>query len=201
MDKKLKINLSKEKLQLFYLTMILSNEILKNEENIINNSAKRFRKRVNEFVGINESHILSDKIYEIARISVENTIATSIITNMFHTFEQYIKLEYNITAKGKESVIEKLEGVCHKFNYNVKESEYYETVEKYRKLNNSIKHGKINKDLKKQYPELINDEDDWGTLLNNTFNITEDITSECCSGLCKFVGEMYNYFEDMGYLE
>lgn len=52
-----------------------------------------------------------------------------------------------------------LEEKCSNFNYDIRKNSYYEIVEKYRNLNNSIKHGKIYNSIKKKYPKLINDED------------------------------------------
>jgi hypothetical protein len=31
--------------------------------------------------------------------------------------------------------------------------------------------------------------------------ITDDEVVECCMGLCGFAKEMYNYFEDFGYID
>ena len=75
-------------------------------------------------------------------------------------------------------------------------------IDKYRMLNNAIKHGSISDNIKKLYPELIdknyNSKD--VTILDGILNITEDEIIECFTGFVSFIDEMYEYFEIMGYL-
>lgn len=191
------INLSKDSLTLFCMDLLLINKAYKNQVNTIDDTAKDFSKKFEDYCKYNDDE-LSNKMLEIAKISVEYSVGVSSIITMYHTLEQYIKIEYNIISKNKESIIEKLSDVCVKYNYIVNDNSYYDIVEKYRNMTNSLKHGKIKKSFKNQYPELINSDDSLGTLLNNTFNITESVVDECCFGLVSFVEEMYSYFENIG---
>ena len=127
----------------------------------------------------------------------------SIITNMYNTFEQFLKYILNIHSSSKKNLKDLCNNVLEKFDYKCEENTYYEITEKYRMLNNSIKHGKINENIEKNYPELINKNCNVkdGTILDNLLNITEDDIVECFTGLISFIDEMCAYFEDMGYLD
>lgn len=195
------MNLSKSNLELCGLTMIMTVELYKNREQSISSSANKMSKKMTDFYNIIDNKLLDKSTFELAKISTEYAIVTSIITNLFHTFEQYIKLEYKLNSGGKDSFMKKLEYKCMKYDYDTKENTYYDSVEKFRKLNNSIKHGKIKSDFKNEFPNFINTDDDLGTLLDNSLNITENDIEECFASLFGFISEMYTYFEDMGYIE
>ena len=68
-------------------------------------------------------------------------------------------------------------------------------------MNNAIKHGGID-ELKKEYPTFINndiDNNELGTILDNKLNNNNDDVDECCSCLFKYVEEMTDYLENIGY--
>ena len=93
--------------------------------------------------------------------------------------------------------------IAKKYDYDLMNNSYFESVNKYRLLNNAIKHGGI-EELKKEHCYLINqtyDDNDYGTILDNKLNITIDEIDECCNCLYNFVEEMNIYFENMGYID
>ena len=110
---------------------------------------------------------------------------------MYHLFEQFIKIYFNVNLEKdyKETNI-----IASTYNYDIKQNENFELVNKYRLINNAIKHGSI-KELSKYYPDLIND------IHSDKLNITESELDECFICLFEFVVEMNAYFEDMGYKE
>ena len=58
-------------------------------------------------------------------------------------------------------------------------------------------HGSLN-NLKEKYPELINgdtSDNEYGTIIDDKLNITEENIDECCVCLCEYVKEMNCYFE------
>lgn len=102
-----------------------------------------------------DKELLNKHTTDLAKISIEYILATSTITNMFHTFEQYIKIEYDTDSVNGRSFMEKLGKKCKQYDYDIKKNNYYDSVEKFRKLNNSIKHGKITASLKKDILILL----------------------------------------------
>lgn len=194
------IKFSKNDLFNYYLTMLLIKDFYKN----LSIQDETSLPILDEFKNYANKQDTNDKlnvaIWDFAKLSVEYLQVQSAITIMYHLFEQFIKVFFCIDTN-KDYFVEANE-ITQEYNYNLKDNTYFKTVDKYRLLNNCIKHGGI-KNLEKQYPELINtncDANKYGTILDNSLNIVKDNIDECCKSLCQFVSEMYTYFEDMGYI-
>lgn len=194
------IYISKDKLDSYRLNLLLIHDTYTCNNDLINNKASEFLKKYQEYNKIDDKKINSALI-SYAKMTISYSLLETGITQMYHLFEQFIGIYFNIdleknhfTIAGKQS---------KKYEYNLKENEYFELVNKYRLLNNAIKHGGI-ENLRKKYPNLINDThngNDYGTILDDKLNITENELDECCSCLYKYIDEMNAYFEDMGYIE
>lgn len=187
----------KENLENLGLTLILIKDcydyLEKNIQKISMNSINKFF----EFYPKDNINLEKD-FCNYATSSIENIIGTSLIVNMYHTFEQFIKITFKISDS---NFWEKFKEICKKYDYNVEENSYYETCIQYKNITNSVKHGKICKDLNKYPSGLVITDDELGTLLNNPFNITNKEIDECFCTLFGFANEMYFYFETLGYLE
>lgn len=198
-----KIKISKDDITRFKLTELMLYESYRNIGLNANKSAENIANRFKEFINKNNKNVY-EAMYNYAKLDVKYLLSLSTITNMYNTFEQFLKKMLNINSNSRENLKELCNGVLEEYGYKYKyeENTYYEIINKYRILNNSIKHGQIYKSIKKLYPELINKDCNIkdGTILDNILNITEDDIIECCTGLISFIDEMYTYFEDMEYL-
>lgn len=197
-----KLQMTKEKLQMFYLTEMLIYESYNNRKLISKEVSEKVAKKFCNFYNFDSNKKQYQAMYDFAEISVDYMEALSTITSMYYTFEQFLKVSLNF-QKSDGSLEEKINDVCRNYEYNIEENSFYEIFEKYRMINNSIKHSSINYSLIKKYPKLINKNCDikaYGTILDNPFNITDDDIIECYTGLCSFIGEMYTYFEDFGHI-
>ena len=197
-----KIKILKDDITLFKLTELMLYESYKNIELNANKSAEDIANRFKKFINKDDKKVY-ETMYNYAKLDVEYMSSLSTITNMYNTFEQFLKKILNIHSSSKKSLKDLCNNVLEKFDYKYEENTYYEITEKYRMINNSIKHGKINENIEKNYPELINKDCNVkdGTILDNLLNITEDSIVECLTGLTSFVDEMRAYFENMGYLD
>lgn len=195
------ISISKDKLDGYRLNLLLIHDTYTNNDEVISKKMDKFMEKYNQYNKQKENYeSINSNISNYAKIAISYSLLESGITNMYHLFEQFLKIYYNVDI---ESNYKKTITIANTYEYNLKDNEHYEVVEKYRLLNNAIKHGGI-ENLRKKYPSLINntyDDNDYGTILDDKLNITENELDECCSALYKFVEEMNTYFEDMGYLE
>lgn len=196
-----KLDFTKEKRDLFLLTELL---ICKSSKNITEpkETAEDMANNFCQFYKFDTKSKEYKVMYNFAKESTEYMNKLSAIMCMYSTFEQYLKVSLN-PNNNEKLLEEKIEKVCEKYEYNMKENTYYDIYNKYRMINNSIKHGNPKRQLFQEYPELENKECDinkYGTILDSSLNITDEDVEECCFGLCKFVLEMYNYFEDFGYI-
>ena len=191
---KFQIDMSKEKLVLFLSTEIL---ICKSYNNInsIEAVSNCMSKDFCEFYRFKENQQEYKKMYDFAKHSIEYMNRLTAITSMYSTFEQYLKVFLELPSKNT-SLEEKVKVVCNRYNYNIEKNSYYEKINKYRIINNAIKHGNISNDFKIKYPNLINQKCNikkYGTILDSSLNITEDEVTECCICLCNFTKELYEY--------
>lgn len=196
-----KINFDEEDLYNYYLTMLLINNLSKNQESITDKLNKPFLNRFKQYIKTKDNTELYDKMYDYAKLSVDYLRLQSAITMMYHLFEQFIKVFFNIDAN--KNYFDEASKIIKKYNYSFKDNSYFEIVNKYRLLNNAIKHGGI-EDLENECPEFINNNcepNKYGTMLDNSLNISNDNIDECCKGLCDFIDEMYSFFKDMGYID
>lgn len=195
------ICISKDKLDGYRLSLLLIHDTYTNNDEIISKKVDEFMEKYNQYnkqKDINKS--VNFNISNYAKMSISYSLLETGITQMYHLFEQFVKIYFNIDLEKDYKETKKL---ANTYNYDLKQNEYFELVDKFRLINNSIKHGGI-EDLRKKYPNLINDtynDNDYGTILDDKLNITESELDECCRCLYKFVDEMNTYFEDMGYIE
>lgn len=197
MEKKIKF--SNKNLYNYYLTMLLINNSSKNYT--LSESCEEFLERFKHFYNVDESSEVYVRMFEYSKLSIEYYQRQSAIAMMFHLFEQFIKVFFNISTD--KDYFSEANKIVKKYDYKFEDNTYYEVFNKYRLLNNAIKHGGIKK-LEKLYPELINidcDANKYGTILDNSLNIDDSIIDECCVSLCEFISEMYAYFYDNEYIE
>ena len=147
-----------------------------------------------------DNETLNDVMRDYVQSSIDYEMRTSVIMSFYHTFEQYIKIEYKVGYQKGLTFMNELKNKCLDYDYDTEQNTYYDVVEKYRKLNNTIKHGRIIKSYEKDLSEFIVSNDDMGTLMNDPLDITDENIEECYVSLCEFVQEMYCYFEDMEYI-
>ena len=190
----------KNQLLNYKLNLILIHDTYSENDQFIYNKANVFVEKFNNYTK-NKSKRISTSNYKFAEMIVSYSLLQSAITQMYHLFDQYIRLIFNIdySVQDFKNVIKEIK----KYNYNVKENTYFDLVNKYRLLNNAIKHGGID-ELEKEYPTFINNDiynNELGTILDNKLNINNDDVDECCSCLFKYVEEMTNYLENIGYFD
>ena len=181
-----------ENLGLFLTTILLINKTYNYKEKLCDDVAKEFENNFKDFYKINDS---KEVAYNLAKTTVDYYMDTSAIMSTYHAFEQYIKIEYGVKTKGRESLLGNLKTLCkNSYNYDINKNKYLKDVKKYNLIVNSLKHGKI-KDLKEKHPEIIND-DDPSTLLNNSINITKDLIDNFTVNLINFVEEINNNIKE-----
>lgn len=195
------ICISKDKLDGYRLSLLLIHNIYTNNDEIISKKVDKFMEKYNQYnkqKDINKS--VNFNISNYAKMSISYGLLETGITQMYHLFEQFVKIYFNVDL---EKDYKETNKIANTYNYDLKQNEYFELVDKYRLINNSIKHGGI-ENLREKYSNLINDtydDNDYGTILDDKLNITENELDECCSCLYKFVEEMNTYFEELGYVE
>ena len=187
------ICISKDKLEGYRLNLLLIHNTYTNNDEIIIKKVDKFMEKYNQY---NKTNTNDNKaLNNYTEMAISYSLFQSGILQMYHLFEQFLKMYFNVELKGdyKETV-----RIANKYDYNIKKNEYYELINKYRLLNNAIKHGGIER-LEDKYPSLVNKEDisnEYGTILDDKLNITENELDECCLCLYNFVEEMNTYFED-----
>lgn len=194
------ICISRDKIVEFRLTLLLLHDTYINNNDFVNNKVTEFIEKYNKFNKSCDESINSNLI-EYTKMSIEYSLFETGITQMYHLFEQFIKIYFNINLS--EDCFNNAKKIAKNYDYNFTNNSYFELVNKYRLLNNSIKHGGI-EELRKEHCYLINqayDNNDYGTILDNILNITINEIDECCNCLYNFVEEMNAYFEDMGYID
>lgn len=190
---KMGICISKDKLEGYRLNLLLIHNTYTNNDEIIIKKVDKFMEKYNQY---NKTNTNDNKaLNNYTEMAISYSLFQSGILQMYHLFEQFLKMYFNVELKGdyKETV-----RIANKYDYNIKKNEYYELINKYRLLNNAIKHGGIER-LEDKYPSLVNKEDisnEYGTILDDKLNITENELDECCLCLYNFVEEMNTYFED-----
>lgn len=194
------ICVSKDKIDGFRLTLLLLHDTYINNNAFVDNKVNEFIKKYNKF-SKNSKEKINPNLIEYVKMSITYSLFETGIIQMYHLFEQFIKIYFNINLA--EDCFKNAKEIAKKYDYNLMNNSYFELVNKYRLLNNAIKHGGI-EELKKEHCYLINqtyDDNDYGTILDNKLNITIDEIDECCNCLYNFVEEMNTYFEDMGYID
>lgn len=190
---------SKDKLDSYYVNLKLIHDTYVNNEQSINKKADSFTKKYNNY-SKNNSVSLTKAINEYAIRTISYSLLEAGITQMYHLFEQFVKIYFNLDV---EEMYDSAKKTAKKYDYDLEKNEYFDLMSKYRLLNNAIKHGSLN-NLKKEYPELINgdtSDNEYGTILDDKLNITEKNIDECYVCLCEYVKEMNCYFEDMNFGE
>ncbi len=194
--------ISKDKLVGYYLNLLLIHDTYTNNDEFISKKTDIFVEKYNQYNNQKENNkSVNSNISNYTKMAISYSLLGAGITNMYHLFEQFLKIYFNIELE--EDYFSQAKKQCKKYGYDLEKNEYTKLVNKYRLLNNAIKHGGI-EDLKKEHLSLINntyDDNEYGTILDNKLNITENELDECCSVLYKFVEEMNDYFVDMGYME
>lgn len=195
------VYISRDKLDDYRLNLLLIHDTYTNNKEFIDKKVDIFLNKFNNYNGLKSKvKISNSNLDNYARMSISYSLFETGITQMYHLFEQFLKMYFNVDLeKDYKNVIK----IANQYDYNLTENEYHKLMNKYRLLNNAIKHGGII-NLEKEYPSLVNqtyNDNDYGTILDNKLYITEVELDECCSCLYSFVDEMNTYFEDMGYIE
>lgn len=181
---------------LFGLSLLMISKLYDNRNMAIKKSSAQFEQEFSDYFNLKDKSD-RDIICEFAEITVESALGCSLILAMYHTFEQYISLEYGITKKTKLSLTKTLGyKLLDKYQYNIETNSYYEKVEKYRDLSNAIKHNKVTKTFKKNYPDLIDHNSNLGPLLDNSLNIGEEQIHDCYASLFGFAKELIDFLEN-----
>ena len=190
---------SKEKLDNYRINLILIHDTYVNNEKFLCKKANSFTKKYNNY-SKNNNDKLTQCINDYATRTMSYSLLEAGIMQMYHLFEQFIKMYFNLDVEEKYDFVKK---AANKYEYNLKKNEYFYLMNKYRLLNNAIKHGGLDK-LEKEFPELINvdaSDNEYGTILDDKLNITEENLDECCVCLYEYVEEMNYYFENMNFSE
>lgn len=195
------VYISRDKLDDYRLNLLLIHDTYTNNKEFIDKKVDTFLNKINKHNGLKSKvKISNSNLDNYTRMSISYSLFETGITQMYHLFEQFLKMYFNVDLeKDYKNVIK----IANQYDYNLTENEYHKLMNKYRLLNNAIKHGGII-NLEKEYPSLVNqtyNDNDYGTILDNKLYITEVELDECCSCLYSFVDEMNTYFEDMGYIE
>lgn len=195
------VYISRDKLDDYRLNLLLIHDTYTNNKEFIDKKVDTFLNKINKHNGLKSKvKISNSNLDNYTRMSISYSLFETGITQMYHLFEQFLKMYFNVDL---EKDYKKVIKIANQYDYNLTENEYHKLMNKYRLLNNAIKHGGII-NLEKEYPSLVNqtyNDNDYGTILDNKLNITEVELDECCSCLYSFVDEMNTYFEDMGYIE
>ena len=190
---------SKDKLDNYRVDLMLIHDTYVNNERFISKKANSFTKKYNDY-SKNNNDKLTQCINDYATRTISYSLLESGITQMYHLFEQFVKMYFNLDVQEEYGFVKT---TAKKYDYDLEENEYFDLMNKYRLLNNAIKHGGLD-NLKKEYPELINgdtSDNEYGTILDDKLNITEENLDECCVCLYKYVEKMNCYFEDMNFSE
>lgn len=175
---------------LFGLSLLMISKLYDNRNMAIKKSSAQFEQEFSDYFNLKDKSD-RDIICEFAEITAKSALGCSLILAMYHTFEQYISLEYGITKKTKLSLTKTLGyKLLDKYQYNIETNSYYEKVEKYRDLSNAIKHNKVTQTFKKKYPDLIDHNSNLGPLLDNSLNIGEEQIHNCYASLFGFAKEL-----------
>lgn len=151
---KKQIKFTKDKLELFLLTQILICKSY-NDKNALEETSDNISKDFCDFYKFDTHNNEYKKMYNFAKNNIEYMNKLSAITSMYSTFEQFMKVSLKL-SNVNGTLEQKIENICKDYDYDVKENSYYEIFDKYRMINNSIKHGNICHELQRKYPSLKN---------------------------------------------
>jgi len=182
-----------EKFKMFVTNLSILHDAYINNEDFVNKKADEYLVKFNEFSN-NSDDEYSNAIKNFYIKTVLYSLYESSITQMYHLFEQYIKMNFNISIEDRTIDYKMIKA---DYGYDYKENCYYDLVNKYRIINNAIKHGGI-KELSNKYPELTrNDINDCGTIMDDIIILTSENVDECYTCLYNFVIELDSYFKDI----
>ena len=180
-----KIIIDNNDLYQFKITMLLINESSKSIKDTIKNASSDFS---NRYKNLEVRKVLCD----YAELTVEYMHMQSYVVSIYSTFEQYVKMLFNI--KNIKKFYEE------NLYYSFKDNSYYEIINQCRLLNNAIKHGTMTKELDKKYINKFSATKN-NTVLDNSLNIELEHIGEFCYGVIKGVEELINHYKDMGMYE
>ena len=124
MNKKVKD--SQNSINIFKLTELMLGELYKNRKIITEKSATDFAEIYSKFIGGNCKSNVYQVMYNYAKQDTEYMFTLSIISIMYHTFEQVlIKILNPPDCKGKSSLFVKCDSVLREYGYNYKKNTYY----------------------------------------------------------------------------
>ena len=190
----LEINSFNKIMKMFVTNLSILHDAYVNNEDFVNKKAVEYLARYNEFAG-NENDEYSNTIKKFYITTVMYSLYESSITQMYHLFEQFIKMVFSSSIEDR-TINYKV--IKDDYGYDYKKNSYYDLVDKYRLINNAIKHGGI-KELSSKYPELTrNCTNDCGTIMDDVINLSSDNIDECYDCLYHFALELDSYFKDMG---
>ena len=184
-----------KKFYLFGLSLLMISKLYDNRNMAIKKSSAQFEQEFSDYLNLKDKSD-RDIICEFAEITAESALGCSLILAMYHTFEQYISLEYDVTKENSSLTKTLGDKLLDKYQYNIETNSYYEKVEKYRNLSNAIKHNKVTKKFKKKYPDLIDHNSNLGTLLDNSLNIGEEQIHDCYASLFGFAKELIDFLKN-----
>ena len=190
----IKYEYNKDNYYIFISSMLLINEMYNHKKKVIDDSIINVNNRMNDFFTNKKfTNEQLNVINDYSKFCIDESYKMSIILLFYSEFEKYIKELFNIENTGKLS----LEDVVYeKTKYDYKENSYYEEVEKYRMLNNCIKHGTPTQTFRKKYSEMVIENNSANTTYKYSFNITDDNINECFNCLVHFVNELNTFVQD-----
>ena len=119
-----KIKISKDNIARFMLDELLLYESYKNIKLNADKSAENIANEFNEFINRNNknNNDAYEAMYHYAKSDVEYMLSLSTITNMYNTFEQFLKKMLNIKFNSHKSLNRLCNDFLEKYEYKYEEN-------------------------------------------------------------------------------
>lgn len=179
----------------FITTMLLIYEMYNHKNMVIEDSILNVNKKMDKFFKGRkfDNKKLKEIINNYSKFCINESYNTSIVLLFYSEFEKYIKELCNVEKTGRKHLREFLKS---KLNYDYDENTYSDEVEKFRMINNSIKHGTPTEELKKRCPEIILVNKIGKTTYKYSYNISDQEIIDCFNCLINFVNELNDFVQD-----
>ena len=113
----IEIGVSKEKLVSFRLNLLLIHDTYTNNSKFINDKANEFIKKYKDF-SKNDSNEFINQLMEYAKMSFSFNMLEVGIVQMYHLFEQFIKIYYDISLE-KDKYFKDVNEEANNFHYDI----------------------------------------------------------------------------------
>ena len=122
------VYISRDKLDDYRLNLLLIHDTYTNNKEFIDKKVDTFLNKINKHNGLKSKvKISNSNLDNYTRMSISYSLFETGITQMYHLFEQFLKMYFNVDL---EKDYKKVIKIANQYDYNLIENEYHELMNK-----------------------------------------------------------------------